>query len=459
MSPKLDDKEKIKIVDKIDNLRVAQNNHLMIGKFEEAINVAEKMIKLAEKADLTSIVEEQREVIKNIKQKMVKKNKITLIKDTFEKLKKHFDKLIVNNKIVEAHKLVVEFKKKYAEISELTSISTIQDFFSKEKAIWDDFKGEQDKIKEKLEQLNKQFNKFLKESDLINLDDIRKKAKLLLADLFDDAIKKKWELHEEEYLDCKKKNELVDKVKNVIKESSKLKEQFLFEEAISIIDSMIELIQDEDIPVQIEELKEKREEIYAAEVKYNKLYLELANYKGKFKENHENKYLNAALSNCERVIYFSNLIGMKEIEKEYKQILEQINQEIERNKSSAVKERDELNKKAKEIKKLIKFDDNILPLIEEYNIKDLIGELSDKTNEKLEQIVSLLNEYRIEIKNKIINKVILTTTAQEVIEIEVPKEIQIFEGEKGEIIHEVRSGIKNRFDDTIEEALITDIIP
>ena len=203
-------------------------------------------------------------------------------------------------------------------------------------------------------------------------------------------------------------------------------------------------------------LAETRQDIIAAETKYNKLYLQLAEYKEKLRRNQENNFLKAALRNCERIIHISQLIGMTEREKEYQQVLEQINREFEDKKSAAQNDLEVLIKKAKEIENIIKIDEDVLPIIEDFSVKDLLGDLSDDIQEKLVQIGTLLNEHRVEIKKDVINKVLSTTSSGEVIENEIPREALLSEEE---IIYQVRSGLTNRLEDTIEEAIITDLIP
>ncbi|MFX1385176.1 MAG: hypothetical protein ACFFBP_22380 [Promethearchaeota archaeon] len=319
--------------------------------------------------------------------------------------------------------------------------------------------GEQDKIKQELAKLETQYKKFLKKINLENVNDIITNAKKLLVNVIDDKIKERWESFEDDYLKKKRKEEFRIKIEKTIEESKNLKEKFLFQEAILSIDKAIKLIKNENMPEFQELLIKTKQEFIAAETKYNKLYLKLAEYKDMLRKNQEKGFLNAALNNCERIIHISQLIGMNDVEKEYLQILEKIKREIKDKDSLIQRELEVLTKRANEIENVIKIDKDILPLVEEFSVRDLLGDLADDIQEKLEQIGTLLNEHRVNINKNIINKVIATTSSGEIIEEEIPREAFKSGDENEDTIYQVRSGFTNRQEDIIEEAIITDLIP
>ncbi|MFW9898658.1 MAG: hypothetical protein ACFFDO_05300 [Candidatus Thorarchaeota archaeon] len=452
--------KKVRLLDRIDNLRVVQNNNFLIGKLEDAISVATEIKMLAKEAKLPTIVEEQEEFIDNTRAKIIEKNKISLFKDAFDVVKDDFEKLVANNKIVDAHKIVIDFKQKFENIFNLPSIATaIREFISKEEDLWNNFIAEQEKIKQQLKNLNTQFKRALKKADLKNMNEIITNAKELLANIFDEEIEAKWQSNEDEYLNYKREKELSEKIEKALEESKNLKEKFLFQEGMLAIDKAIKLIINEDMPEYKELLTETRQDLIAAETKYNKLYLNLAEYKEKLRKNQENNFLNAALSNCERIIHISQLIGMGEVKKEYQQVLKQIELEISEKKSATQRELEILTEKVKEIEKVIKIDEDISPIVEDFSVKDLLGDLADDILEKLEQLGTLLNEHRVDVKKNIINKVISTTSSGEIMEEEIPREALKSGGENEELIYQVRSGFTNRLEDTIDKAIITDLIP
>lgn len=460
-SDKVDNKKRkkqLKILEKIDHKRVIQNNHVMIGEFDDAINVAKDIISLAEEADLQSIVEEQEELINQILTKITEKDKISKIKETFKKLKADFDKLIKNKEIVEAHKIVEQFKQKYDDISMLRSMKQVMRLLSIEKGIWIDFTDQQEAIKAKLKHLDNQFHRFLEKDDIVNTEETLLKAKKFILELYENDFKIKWNTYEKEFNEHKRKNKIIEKIKKAIEESLKDKQNFSFDEALLKIDGILELIKGEDLSVYKEMLIATKKEIIAGEIKYKKLYLEFAEWKSKIRVNQENDFMNAAISNCEHIIPISREIGMFEEESNYKEILNQLEKKLEDNEAAALREKQDLIKNAKEIKELITLDEDILPLIEDFNVKDFLGDLSEDIEEKLEQVGSILDEHRVEVKNEITSSTTFSTTTGEIIENKQERKVQKMDGNE-EVKYVVNSNLKNRTEDIIENAIITDLIP
>lgn len=85
----------ISIYSDIQKLRIAENNHLMLSKLDEAINVSSKIVELAKQIHDDSLVEE----------------KTKLINETREKLDVNTEK---NNALVEIEQLISELKNSIA---------------------------------------------------------------------------------------------------------------------------------------------------------------------------------------------------------------------------------------------------------------------------------------------------------------------------------------------------------
>lgn len=451
--------KKLKVLDEIDSMRVVQNNHFMIGEFKDAKKVAENIIKLAKEAKLDFIVKEQQDFINQMKKEKAQKDKVSLTMEAFEKTKNRFEKLLKKDDIITAHKEVNDFKQKYSKFTNLSSLPSVQGLFIKERELWINFMEEQEKIKQELSNFNNKFLKALKSNDFIDAIKILEIAKPQLKDLLDEDIKNKWESHRQKYLKQKENYELCEKVDKAIEESLSLKDGFIFEEALLKIDSTGELIKDKELIQCKSRLIETRQDIVAAEIKYNKLYLELAKFKEQFRYNRENNFLFALSRICEKIINISQLIGMEKVEDEHKNSLKEIKNEIDEQESKSRLEQEELMKRSKEVETLIETDEKVLPLVEAFSIKDLLGDLSENIKEKLEQISTLLIENRVDRKKEIINKVILKTSSEEIVESVIAREILVTDENDKNLTYFVRSGLTNRFEDIIEEAVITDIIP
>ena len=208
--------KKIKVLNEIDSLRVVQNNHFMIGEIENAVKVAEAIIKLAKEAKLDFIVKEQEDFIDQMKKEKAKKNKVSLTVDAFKKTKQNFEKLLKKDDIITAHKEVNDFKQKYSKITNLSSLPSVQELFIKDRELWINFLEEQEKIKQELSNLSNKLLKSLKSKDFTDANNILEKVKPQLMDLLDEDIKNKWESHRQEYLKQKENYELCEKVDKAI---------------------------------------------------------------------------------------------------------------------------------------------------------------------------------------------------------------------------------------------------
>ena len=138
-------KKKIVILSKIDELKVIANNHYLMGKFDEAIKIAEEIMDKAEEAKLYSIVREEGE----------------FIADLYKKVKE-------NNKFIEIEK-------------------------------------QQNTLKKQLEPLEIQFNSYISTNNITLAEETLEQAKTLLKKLKDTETLKMWETSKAMFLELKKK--------------------------------------------------------------------------------------------------------------------------------------------------------------------------------------------------------------------------------------------------------------
>ena len=118
------------------------------------------------------------------------------------------EKLIKMDDVITAHKEVNDFKQKYSKVTNLSSLSSVQALFIKDRELWINFLEEQEKIKQELSNLNNKFIKLLKSNDFADANKIIEKVTPQLQDLLDEDIKKKWESIRQEYLKKKVLHEL-----------------------------------------------------------------------------------------------------------------------------------------------------------------------------------------------------------------------------------------------------------
>ena len=431
--------------------------------YGEGIKISENIIQLAKEINDKALEKEQEDLIKDLKEKSKIKSSVENVEGEAHEIKIKFDTLIKTNKpedIVEAHSIVEQFKKKYQESVDLTKIHTPNDLITKDKNIWFSFTREQQEISKEINQLKENLNRAMEKLEITNVEVTMTRAKDLLLRTVDEEIKKEWSEIDSRYLDWKRKNVTIAKIEESIEESLKLKDNFQFEEAISKLESTIELIQDKEIIEYSKKLQEMRNEILQAEEDYIKIRERIAVLDERIKENRKNNLLDSALINCKNLINLAETIKKPDIVLEFSQKLEEIQDELDDIKAMAEQEQLRLMKQAKDLDDVIEIDKaNVLPLVEEFSTRDILGDLSDNIDDMLDQIGNLLSEHRVEVKNEISNKAILTSASGDVVELEQSIEVQK-EEEKEEVMQlNVQSGVVNPFDDAIESAIITDIIP
>ena len=431
--------------------------------YEEGIKISEYIIELAKKINDQALEREQEDLIKDL----IEKTKIRASADNIEEdarvIRNKFDELIKTNKpedIVEAHSIVGKFKNKYQENVDLKTIPISNELIARDKDLWFNFTRDQQEITKELNQQKENLNKAMEKFEISNVENTMTRAKDLLLRMIEEPIKKEWTIIEDDYADWKRKNITIAKIEESLKESSKLKENFQFEEAISKLESTMELIQDKEILEYSKKLQDLRKEILKAEEEYIKVRERIAVLEERIKENKKNNLLNSALINCRNLIELAESIKKPDVVLKFSQKLEEIKNDLEKIRALAHEEQLKLITQAKELEDIIEVDKaNVLPLVEEFSVKDILGDLSTNIEDMLDQIGNLLSEHRVEVKNEISNIILLTSASGEVVELKKSIEVQK-EEEKDEIIKlNVQSGVVNPFDDVIESAIITDLIP
>ncbi len=450
------------IIKKINSLISKQTKLIDSEKYVEAINLSEEIIELSQKINDNALENEQKEIITELKEKAEIKTDIDKVKKETLDIRNKFEKLIetkISTNIIEAHEIVEEFKKKYENIFDLTSISESRELIKKEEIIWSNFTKDQQFSSKELEKLKKRVIKALEEHRISEADEILKNAKEHLLHIVDESIKNEWNRIETDVLEQKIKSETIEKIEESLVESTKLRENYEFEEAITKLNSTIELIQDKDILEYGKRLQELKEELLEAEQSYKKTHEEIQELEKKIKENRKNKHLNAALINCENIIEKSESVKKHDTVLKYTQFLEEIKDEIKEIETTQAKEKNNLISSARELEKIIEIEENVMPLLEEFSVNEILGDISDDINEIMEEVGKMLDDHRVEVKEDILTKTLIKITSGEAIELEQKTEVQQTQDIDQNIKFSVKSGIINSYDDMIEEAIITDLIP
>ena len=242
-----DNKKKLEVLSKIDELKVIANNHYLMGKYDEAIKIAEEIMDMAEEAKLYSVVRVEGEYIANLYKQAKDEHKYIVIRDDFESLEDNFDKLVGKGNIEEAHDLVQTFKQYYEKNIDLNSFSNVKEFLSRDSKIWNEFSTKEQNIIRQLEPLEIQFSSYINTNNLSLAGETLEKARVLLKKLTNIEILKMWETSEIMYLELRKKYVLNEIIEKGLNEVTRLTENYEFDKAKRILDSKTEYLEKEGL--------------------------------------------------------------------------------------------------------------------------------------------------------------------------------------------------------------------
>lgn len=325
-----DNKKKIEVLSKIDELKVIANNHYLIGNYDEAIKVAENIMDIAEEAKLYSVVREEGEHIANLYKQGKDDHKFIVIRDEFEGLKEEYKKLLKQNEIKNAHELLQTFKKYYEKDMNLTSFKRVKDLFFEDEKLWNDFHTNQLNIIKQLEPLEIQFNSYINTNNLLLAGETLEKARNLLTALKDPKVLNMWETSEAMFLELKKKYNLDEDIENDLKEVSLLTENYKFDKAKSILKSKIDILHKTDFSDYKQKLGTKLKYVVDAESKYLKLEEDLKKLEIVINQNVSQNQFKEAINNINQIIKISRFIDKTNHLKEYTKYIDILEKKIKK---------------------------------------------------------------------------------------------------------------------------------
>ena len=320
--------KKLVVLSEIDELKVIANNHYLMGKFNDAIKVTEKIIEIAERAKLYSIVREHTTFIAELYKKIKEENKFSLIRDNFNTISQKYEKLIQEDEIVEAHNLVSKFRTENESFIKFNNIDVVKAFLEKEEKQWKDFSFKQTSLKNKLESLEIQLNSYLTTNNIDLAKKVLEKAKPLLREVYDYDILKMWETAEVMVLEVKSKEDIDKKVENVFKEISILTDDYRFDLAKEKLENLLEDVKERNLTKYASVIEQKLKNIIDAQTKYKDLEKELNELEAKVAENVSQNLFKLAMDNINQIIKISRFIGKTQNLEKYTKYIEEIEQRI-----------------------------------------------------------------------------------------------------------------------------------
>ncbi|MHA1803186.1 MAG: hypothetical protein ACTSU4_01490 [Promethearchaeota archaeon] len=325
-------------------------------------------------------------------------------------------------------------------------------------------KQEREKTLSTISELEKEVESFQAEGNFEMIINHCEKIIFLSNQINEPAIAEK---HVKIREKTEEKVKILAKIKDLAKELEELRASKNFNDALKISDQILEsckkierddlikkyLNVKENIQEKIKDLEESRENL-----------LQEINKNEKELENKRNiKDFKGALNTCDKLINLTLKLEDEGLKNKYEMIKKAILEEkaeLEAKKEKEKKEQQLLLEKARELKDVIPFEEeDVLPLIEEFSINEILKGIPDDPDLLLEEINTLLDSHRVEIKEELKNKTLLRSSSGELLELNKEMKIKPPEKESKKSIHEVASGFENPFDEYLEEAIISDIIP
>ncbi|TFG09467.1 MAG: hypothetical protein EU535_09060 [Promethearchaeota archaeon] len=314
----------------------------------------------------------------------------------------------------------------------------------------------------KIDTLKKEADELFLSKDYLGAIEASKKIIALAEGIDDKAI-----IHDQEDFINEARNrereihieKLKQEMSSIEHEVAILAKEHQFNTALLRLDKTLKLLEGEVFAEEKARFETKKQEILENKEIYETVSNQIIKLEEKITVYQEQGFLNIALSDCQKLIALAEEHKREEIKNKYMSLWEELKHKIATEEAHKKEQSRELMDKAKELTNVLEVDDNVLPLVDEFSVSDILGNLSSDVNLMLEQIGSLLDEHRVEIKNEITNKMVLKSTSGEVIEHDKLIDVTKTSEEKEDLRYIVQSGIENPYDDLLEEAIITDLIP
>ncbi|MFX0049156.1 MAG: hypothetical protein ACFE8G_13500 [Candidatus Hermodarchaeota archaeon] len=327
----LDNKKKIELLSKIDELKVIANNHYLMGKYDEAIKVTEKIMDIAEEAKLYSVVREEGEHIANLYKQAKNDHKFVVVRNDFEGLKEDYEKLVAKDEIADAHNLLQTFEQYYKKDMNLKSFKQVKELFQADELLWNEFHRNQQDLIKQLEPLEIQFNSYINTNNLLLAGETLEKAKKLLKMLKDPKVLKMWEATEATFIQLKKKYDLDKGIEKNLKDVSKLIDNYEFDKAKGILKSNINLLHNSNFSDYVRKLESKLKYVVDAESKYLKLEEDIEELERKINQNISKNQFKESINNINQIIKISRFIGKTNFLEKYAKYIDILENKIKRN--------------------------------------------------------------------------------------------------------------------------------
>jgi hypothetical protein len=128
--------KKLEFIEHIENLKLKAQSHKMSDDYDQAIMIADKIMRIAVKLNLPDYLQEQVDFIKSISQKVQKNYLTAQIKDYASWILKQYNKMIDSGSYYQAHDLVERFKESYNNLPYFEEIEGVREVLKLDQKEW-----------------------------------------------------------------------------------------------------------------------------------------------------------------------------------------------------------------------------------------------------------------------------------------------------------------------------------
>ncbi len=369
----------IKITDNLADLDRKLKENLKNRKVFAALNYCEGLIDFSKRNDKPELVQKYTQILKQIKGKIDElKKKIESIIEASSKLSANyqFEDAIVNLDLMLKFigQNLPEYRKKLNE--KKNEIITAEEKYQK--------------LLSEVIEIDKELNDYLNNKNyiaalgtcekILEIPEVSKNPELLEKyNNILEQIRTKIE-------------EIKEKIDNLLEESNEFTKNHRFREAFSAIDSILELIGNQELPKYKKKLNEKRKEIIDAQEDFVKVFDDLAEIDRQLEENLKNNKLMEALSNCDLLIQISESFNNPDLIEKYSKILNEINKKVEEIKNKI----DDVFEESSRLCDNVQFEDALsnIDMMLKYVEEQGLPEYKVKLEEKRKEIIDAEGRYR-----------------------------------------------------------------
>ena len=477
--------------EKIEHLQRKVEDQRREGNYEDALKINNEIIELAEENNFYDIRNNAYNISEEIKKDIERDRQENQVKEEIASLEQKLEENRLNENYEDALKInneIIELAKSIDNEDAIDKFISIHDKIS----IKLEEKRQRKKKKEKIDELRNQVEERQKLEDLEGIIELSNRLITLSTEIKREDLKAEFQAlindTRNKIEDRNKRIEVKDKISSLSEELRRKENDELFEGALETSSNIIELAQSIDDKENIERYNNIRDGISKKleQKRTDQLRREkeekISQLRKQIEENQKSGDLEGIIELSNEIILLSTEIERDDIKKEFQVLLEETKRKLEEQKKKEEEEQlkqekisefqnkfqvktkknkeeaEKLLNKAKSFENMIGIEEDILPTVEEYTPDELIGDVSADVNQMIDQLNSLLDKHRVEVKETVKSESRLISASGETATLEEDLKVKEVK-EKKESTLQIESGFQNPFDEMIKDAIVSDLIP